>query len=1261
MPLCFDHFEVLEDRERNPVVLGEGGMGKTYKAQDTRLRRFVAIKVIRDALLDNDEARARFFREARMATKIDHPNVAQVLHLSEEDARPCFYAMEFVDGITLGHYLRTRDRLTPVMAMKVAYFVALALEASAHKGVVHRDLKPDNIMLVEATGGDFQVKVIDFGLAKPMQTASSHAALQSGFVGTAAYASPEQIAANEKNLDVRSDIYSLAVTLWHLMTGQLPFAGDFVAVIQKHLHLEPPMQQIERLPEGVQSFLLKSLAKDREARPQSASHLVEEIRHCLESLGAQPPRAVVVRPAREKGVVESDGRGDQYLPFSSHGNPDEQSVIEVQGQRSNRRAVLRRLPGVLNMRLDTAMRRDAKLLQANAIAGMLRVIDVQTHGIIQEHSGGIPLPRLLELWHGDLEGSTFFAWIASMAQALDWSVQLRIKGLSAAIEHWHVDFGSNLEAEDSTNLPMDGDGPLRRIRLDPLGGYDSALAALPLSSDDIQRRTGNYPEPNLEPDRVLREFAATLREMLGGGKTEGGEAGSVASIGPEANEILLDAIAGKYAGWTAVRFVWHLVTMSTESGAKGTPDPPGQSPAPQPKKDGASDPVADTADNPPDPVPPRRDRRAKKAPPGPLTKVLREWSAEVEPSQQLPRLALEEKFRTLLTERKKGLHADPEASEEAPQPPQEPSPRPPLSPPETPSQLLEDDDVPVISFRPAVSPVTKAPESVTASLAGIDPDLIETVIQPRSDYAGAQDSGDEIPPVLPESETPISVASALDDLVSEDASSDLPELGDVAKTRPWQRYRAAILAAAVLVVAGLGTTVWQGLVSRPSPVAGVRATAETSSEPVNVPAASPSATPEISNPAATPMPASTTADTERTESKKLPEKAMASKKDEPPQSEPLPPPPTIEVPKMAELPQPVSESPPPLPPVDVRKEANRLIEILRLEAPKSDVAQQTRLEFKALLATLATHSKADADALEKQCRQTEAIENSLGMIFIAVPGTNVRFSIWETRRQDFEKFTVANTRRPKSQQYRFPARKGSFVPSSQINAKGDSGAFSRFVVKPLDKEKDSREGFWKNPNFKQEPSEPVVCVSWDDANAFCTWLNEVEKKERRKYRLPSDEEWTTAVGPGDFPWGKEFPVPPTAGNYFGSEAKSGQIGPAKKPLDGFSDNFPRTAPVGSFARNAAGIFDLGGNVAEWCGTQYVSELNKAFWDKREWLKSDEFKNERGQQEHFRILRGGSWYTSDLTEMETELRDKGMHDTRTADWGFRCVLEMPPKP
>ncbi len=300
----FAQFEVELDPAGKPIELGRGGMGVTYKAFDTRLRRPVVLKVIRDGLLNDDTASKRFLREARSAARIQHPNIATVFDQGQEGTT-FFYAMEYIEGETLQSMIRREGTLPPRVALEVTLQVTKALQAAWAEKVIHRDIKPPNIMLVKDKhgGDDMFVKLIDFGLAKGAVgtggkgdgdgtvTITQDGGLTAGFVGTPHFASPEQIEPSDE-LDIRSDIYSLGVTLWYALHGSPPFGGtSFVRVASQHLSKPPPFQELTEAPPPVITLLKRMLAKDREDRPTDPTELRREIEAAIRALdsGAVAP------------------------------------------------------------------------------------------------------------------------------------------------------------------------------------------------------------------------------------------------------------------------------------------------------------------------------------------------------------------------------------------------------------------------------------------------------------------------------------------------------------------------------------------------------------------------------------------------------------------------------------------------------------------------------------------------------------------------------------------------------------------------------------------------------------------------------------------------------------------------------------------------------------------------------------------------------------------------------------------------------------
>jgi TolB-like protein/predicted Ser/Thr protein kinase len=318
-PPSYAHFEVELGADGYPVELGAGAMGVTYRARDTILECTVALKVIDTQRAGNSAARMRFLREARAAARLHHPNVARVTYYGEERGE-CFYVMEFVEGETLEQRVRREGPLAAALALEIAVQAARALAAAESCGVVHRDLKPSNLMLASRqgeseTGDSLLVKVIDFGIAK--MTGSGMDQTRSGFIGTPAYASPEQFAGSEETqVDTRSDIYSLGITLWYLISGRTPFLGRTLVEIQKKQSEGLPWEQLRtaRIPDKVLGLLKAMLAVDPGDRPQSARELLAAIQRCRKEEDDEPAKV-------EAALRREEGFWTAVLPFRFSGDP----------------------------------------------------------------------------------------------------------------------------------------------------------------------------------------------------------------------------------------------------------------------------------------------------------------------------------------------------------------------------------------------------------------------------------------------------------------------------------------------------------------------------------------------------------------------------------------------------------------------------------------------------------------------------------------------------------------------------------------------------------------------------------------------------------------------------------------------------------------------------------------------------------------------------------------------------------------------------
>ncbi len=240
-----ENYEVVLDEDSEPIELGRGAMGITYKAFDVDLHCPVTLKVISERYLGDESARLRFLREARAAASVRHPNVASVFHLGRR-GREYFYAMEFVEGETLENLIKRFGRLETKLAVQITSQIASGLAGIDKQKLVHRDIKPSNIMVSLEEGGAATVKIIDLGLAKGITELGSQTAISTpgAFAGTPQFASPEQFAGIQ--VDIRSDLYSLGVTLWAMVTGQTPFRGPCAEVMYQNQHAPLPLERLER-------------------------------------------------------------------------------------------------------------------------------------------------------------------------------------------------------------------------------------------------------------------------------------------------------------------------------------------------------------------------------------------------------------------------------------------------------------------------------------------------------------------------------------------------------------------------------------------------------------------------------------------------------------------------------------------------------------------------------------------------------------------------------------------------------------------------------------------------------------------------------------------------------------------------------------------------------------------------------------------------------------------------------------------------------
>ncbi len=272
----------------------------------------------------------------------------------------------------------------------------------------------------------------------------------------------------------------------------------------------------------------------------------------------------------------------------------------------------------------------------------------------------------------------------------------------------------------------------------------------------------------------------------------------------------------------------------------------------------------------------------------------------------------------------------------------------------------------------------------------------------------------------------------------------------------------------------------------------------------------------------------------------------------------------------------------------------------------------------------------------KPPQRGQAWTNHLGMRFVPVPGTKVLFSVWDTRVKDYAAFVKDG------------ANNGGY----DYRKDDDPQGMQPYVLRADGLKQRGWEYGWDKPGFAQTQDHPVVCVSWQDAMVFCRWLTETDKRAgwlgpEQSYRLPTDAEWSVAVGLGEesgstpreksrkvkdvYPWGTGWPPPDGAGNYAGNEAANADWPPDFKTIEGYRDGYARTSPVGSFKANRFGLYDMGGNVWQWC---------------EDWYDRDQ---------KYRVLRGGTWDSRESAYLLSSFRYSSLPFIRFDINGFRCVL------
>ncbi len=276
-------------------VLGRGGFGTVYEARHTQLDRLVAIKVQNEAT-----ANARFLEEARLIARLRHPNIVDIFDVGALEDGRVYFVMELLEGVTLERHLAEHGRLAIGVALPILRELARALDAIHAKSFAHRDVKPSNVMLVRDDDGSLRVKLLDFGIAKALDAGHTGTAVTAPgmLVGTPEYMSPEQCLVDP--VGPASDIYSLGVITYRVLTGQRLFSGHAVDVLHAHVHSSPPPPSRAGTAPALDAPILAMLAKSPDARPRSATAAIEALAAPIPAAAEDPTMRARAPAARSR-------------------------------------------------------------------------------------------------------------------------------------------------------------------------------------------------------------------------------------------------------------------------------------------------------------------------------------------------------------------------------------------------------------------------------------------------------------------------------------------------------------------------------------------------------------------------------------------------------------------------------------------------------------------------------------------------------------------------------------------------------------------------------------------------------------------------------------------------------------------------------------------------------------------------------------------------------------------------------------------------
>lgn len=540
----FEHYEVLTHPDGSPVELGRGSMGVTYKAFDRNLHCEVALKVINAGLLDDAVVRERFLSEARSAARLRHPHVASVFHLGV-DGSTYFYAMEFIDGEDIESFVRRTGPIAPALALELTLQVSRALAAAEREGFIHRDIKPANLMLVQ-DGDDLLVKVIDFGLA-----IAAGQALGGSFEGTPYYASPEQL--QQKDVDIRSDIYSLGATLWYMLTGRPPFTGDVNAILRQKLEAKPEWAELGAVPQQFADVIAKMLAPEPSARFSSPGELRAELEKCLALVRGEPLAAPALQTpapvASPEVAALSVGAvlAERYRLVRDLGERTAGRVFQAEDLTNHQMVCVNVLRHQHGASEDDAFREEVEQWISREHPNLLSVYEFKRlpnfDVLAIEWATGFPLIELLRV-RRSLRIDEILKLLDQCASAISYAAERGSAQLLIGIRQILIHFPGGLDdsaRQELMNVPV-SEWPEFQIKIYPLGGARGVdEAATWLGGRTLVTAPEAPPSTQDEPPEPHYAYllAKVAYELLGGTFTGGGSRyAPIPALSEKGNQVL---------------------------------------------------------------------------------------------------------------------------------------------------------------------------------------------------------------------------------------------------------------------------------------------------------------------------------------------------------------------------------------------------------------------------------------------------------------------------------------------------------------------------------------------------------------------------------------------------------------------------------------------------------------------------------------------------------------------------------------------------